>query len=39
MDVLLELLKLSTILWEYVLLFGLVGLGIYLTVRLKIPTI
>lgn len=27
----------NTILWEYILLFALVGLGIYLTIRLRFP--
>ena len=27
----------NTILWDYVLIFGLIGVGIYMTVRLKFP--
>ena len=27
----------NTILWDYILIFGLIGVGIYLTVRLKFP--
>src|SRR5690606_28578966 len=27
----------NTILWDYILTFGLIGVGIYLTVRLKFP--
>ena len=38
MDGLLKFVEIvNVILWEYVLLFGLVGLGIYLTIRLKFP--
>lgn len=27
----------NTILWDYLLIFGLIGVGIYLTVKLKFP--
>lgn len=38
MDIILRTVELiNTILWEYILLFGLVGLGIYLTIRLRFP--
>ena len=27
----------NKVLWDYVLIFGLVGIGIYMTVKLKFP--